>query len=246
MESRNFQLDTEWNMIHYPHKPSGFGILIIGDDRHFVNEQKSFWTQNEGKAILLTKLKDEGYTIFYSNLYGKNWGSARAVRMARSLYEHIIRTEIINGKIHIIAEGMGALAALNLIEEMGTELIRTCIFINPIFSLKDHLEMEKEHKFFYNNLLKELAEAYNIDIMQVEHEVRKRKEYFKDSLKIPMKIIYIMTDRRSYNRAKQLKNRTVKWLEEETQTSICYLLPEKRQGMELQIVDFMKKNEKIL
>ncbi|MEH7343607.1 hydrolase, partial [Bacillus sp. JJ1532] len=129
MESRNFRLDTEWNMIHYPNKPSGFGILIIGDDRHFVNEQGSYWTQNEGKAALLKMLNEEGYTIFYSNLYGKNWGSERAVKLARRLYEHLIRTEIINVKINIIAEGMGALIALKLIDEMGPQLIRTCILI---------------------------------------------------------------------------------------------------------------------
>ncbi|MEH7346837.1 hydrolase, partial [Bacillus sp. JJ1532] len=121
-----------------------------------------------------------------------------------------------------------------------------CILINPIFSLKDHLEMEKEHKFFYKKFLKELADAYNIDIMQVELEVMKKMENFNYPLKIPMKIMHIMTDRRSYNLAKQTKNRTLKWIEEGIQTSICYLLPEKKQGIESQIVDFMKQNERIL
>ena len=49
MESRNFRLDTEWNIIHYPEKPQGFGILVIGDERHFVDQNSSFWLQNEGK-----------------------------------------------------------------------------------------------------------------------------------------------------------------------------------------------------
>ncbi len=40
MENRNFQLDTEWNIIHYPERPTGFGILIIGDERHYVDENK--------------------------------------------------------------------------------------------------------------------------------------------------------------------------------------------------------------
>ena len=53
MESRNFQLDTEWNIIHYPEKPQGFGILIIGDERHFVDGNTSFWMQNEGKQYAI-------------------------------------------------------------------------------------------------------------------------------------------------------------------------------------------------
>src|SRR5438046_1276657 len=40
MENRNFQMDTQWNIIHYTEKPTGFGILIIGDERHFVDEHK--------------------------------------------------------------------------------------------------------------------------------------------------------------------------------------------------------------
>ena len=54
MESRNFRLDTEWNIIHYPEKPQGFGILVIGDERHFVDQNSSFWLQNEGKKDKLT------------------------------------------------------------------------------------------------------------------------------------------------------------------------------------------------
>ncbi len=50
MESRNFQFDTEWNIIHYPEQPQGFGILIIGDERHFVDQKTSFWLQNERKT----------------------------------------------------------------------------------------------------------------------------------------------------------------------------------------------------
>lgn len=246
MESRNFQLDTEWNMLHYPEKPSGFGILIIGDDRHFVNEHGSFWTQNEGKSALLKKLNEEGYTVFYSNLYGKNWGNEKAVKLARRLYEHIIRTEIINGKIHLIAEGMGALVALKLLDEMDPMLIRTCIFINPILSLKDHIETEKEHKFFYKKLLKELALAYEIDIKQIEKEIAKINEGFDNTGKVPIKIIHFMTGGKSYNQAKQVKNQAVVWKGSGIPIVICYLLPEKKQGIGNQIVHFMKKYETIL
>ncbi|MBS4188865.1 hydrolase [Bacillus sp. FJAT-49705] len=246
MESRNFKLDTEWNMIHYPNKPNGFGILIIGDEKHFVTDKGSFWTQNEGKIELLKKFKESGYTIFYSNLYGKNWGNDKAVRLARRLYEHVIRSEILNGKIHLLAEGMGALIALKLMDEMGPGFIRTCVLINPIISLKDHLEMEKEHKFFYKNLLKEIATAFQIDLPKVENEIKNKKECFEDTGNIPVRIIHILSNARTYNQSKHIKSLLEKWKEKEPPVSICFLLPEKKQSIGFQIVHFMKKNEMTL
>ena len=171
MEIRNFQLDTEWNIIHYPEQPQGFGILIIGDERHFVDESTSFWLQNEGKKSQLEKLQKSGYMIFYSNLFGKNWGCKKAVMLAKQLYEHVIRAEIMNEKIHVIAEGMGALVALKLFNEMGTS-IRSIIFINPILSLKDHLALEKDHKFFYKKLVNELAFSYECGGKQIFEKLK--------------------------------------------------------------------------
>ncbi|MFE8696357.1 hydrolase [Cytobacillus sp. FJAT-53684] len=246
MESRNFQLDTEWNMIHYPEKPSGFGILIIGDERNFVTDQTSFWTQNEGKSALLNKFKEEGYTVFYSNLYGKNWGNDKAVDLARRLYEHIIRTEIINGKIHLVAEGMGALIALRLMNEMGSSQIRTCILINPILSLHHHLELEKEHKFFYKKLLKELSQSFDEELKQVETKIKTVNENVITEEPIPIKIIQILSDRRAYKQANLLKSLTINWSEGERPFSICYILPEKRLGMGGQMVEFLRRNERIL
>ena len=246
MESRNFQLDTEWNMIHYPEKPSGFGILIIGDERNFVTDQTSFWTQNEGKSALLNKFKEEGYTVFYSNLYGKNWGNDKAVDLARRLYEHIIRTEIINGKIHLVAEGMGALIALRLMNEMGSSQIRTCILINPILSLHHHLELEKEHKFFYKKLLKELSQSFDEELQQVETKIKTVNENAITEEPIPIKIIQILSDRRAYKQANLLKSLTINWSEGERPFSICYILPEKRLGMGGQMVEFLRRNERIL
>ncbi len=246
MESRNFQLDTEWNMIHYPEKPSGFGILVIGDERNFVSAENSFWTQNEGKSALLKQFKEEGYTIFYSNLYGKNWGNDKAVHLARRLYEHIIRTEIINEKIHVIAEGMGALIALRLMNEMGPSQIRTCVLINPIVSLPHHLELEKEHKFFYKKLLRELSDSYDAEMKLVEAKIKQVSTDIIENDPIPLKVIQILSDRRAYKQANLLKSLTVNWREKELPFSICYIMPEKRQGIGGQIVNFLKKNERFL
>ncbi|MDQ0268754.1 hydrolase [Cytobacillus purgationiresistens] len=245
MESRNFQMDTEWNMIHYPDKPSGFGILIIGDDRHFVDEKSSFWTQNEGKAALLAQLKQSGYTVFYSNLYGKNWGSRQAVEMARSLYTHVVRNEIINEKIHIVAEGMGALVAQKLMDDMG-HLIRSSTLINPILSLQSHLDQEKEHKFFYKKLMKELESSYQANRSHVLNEAIFQQEEVMTEVNMPVKIIHILSSGRAYKQSKMLKEMSVKWQDEEMPISISYMLPEKKRNLAKQIIHFIKNNEQEL
>lgn len=242
MENRNFQLDAEWNIIHYPEKPTGFGILLIGDERHFVNESKSFWLQNEGRMAMINQFKEAGYTIFSSNLYGRNWGSGKAAELALRLYQYVIRSEIMNGKIHILAEGMGALVAVKLFEKMKG-YIRSAVFVNPILSLKHHLEQEKEHKFFYKKLTKELEEAYQQDFSKLEKEIYKNQLTLEDD--IPIKLIHVMSGGRSYNQAK-LNQKLLKAQIEHRIVQTSFILPEKKQQLGPITVKFFKSYEKVL
>ncbi|PLR82010.1 hydrolase [Bacillus canaveralius] len=245
MENRNFQLDTEWNMVHYPEKPNGFGILIIGDDRQFVDAKNSFWTQNEGKNTLLKKLKESGYTVFYSNLYGKNWGSKKAAKLAHRLYEHIMKNEILNEKVHILAEGMGALTALKLASEMGPA-IRSFVFINPVLSLTHHLELEKEHKFFYKKLVKEIAAAHEVGSEEIEETIRLEGRIPDINGQIPMLMIHVLAGKRSFDQFSAMKKLLNEWKEKQIPVSICYILPEKNQQIGRQVIKFFKKHESIL
>lgn len=245
MKSRNFQLDTEWNIIHYPEKPQGFGILIIGDERHFVDHQSSYWLQNEGKHAMLDALLKAGYTIFYSNLYGRNWGNDKAVHLAKRLYEHIIRSEILNEKIHIIAEGMGALVAKRLLEEMDSS-IRSIVLINPILSLHQHLELEKDRKFFYKKLVKELSLSYNEKSEQMVEQLEKEDVPSFSNPKLPIKIIQILSDSRAYKQSHLLKQLSVKWEGEKVPISISYMVPEKRLQLANPIIHFFKEHENLL
>ncbi|MDP4085118.1 MAG: hydrolase [Bacillota bacterium] len=240
MENRNFLLGTEWNIIHYPEKPTGFGILIIGDERHFVDENKSFWLQNEGKLAIIKLLKESGYTIFSSNLYGKNWGSEVAVEIAQRLYQHIIRSEIINSKIHVIAEGMGALVAIKLMDRLKGQL-RSLVFLNPILSLSHHLQLEKENKFFYKKLTKELEVAYQKEFQQIEKEMNHVENNKPLIFDMPVKLIHVMSGGRAYNQSniyRQLLNKT--------DLNTSYILPEKKMQIGDMIVRFFKENEKEL
>ncbi|AZU61243.1 hydrolase [Neobacillus mesonae] len=223
MDCRAFQMDTQWNIIYYPARPNGFGVLIIGDERHFVDESNCFWTQNEGKHAILNELKEKGYTIFSSNLYGLHWGSENAVELAQRVYERIIRSEILNTKIHILAEGMGALVAVKLMEKMNGA-IRSVILLNPILSLKHHLEQEKEHKFFYKKLIKELTSAYKMDQKELENKIFGIEENIQFKPDLPVKIIHVLSSGRAYNQSKQYK----KLLAGST-LNPTFLVPEKNQ-----------------
>lgn len=245
MENRNFQLDTEWNIIQYPVKPTGFGVLIIGDERHFVDGNKSFWMQNEGKLAIVNKLRDEGYTIFSSNLYGRNWGSEKAVEMAKRLYKHVIRSEILNEKIHVLAEGMGALVALRLLQEMRGNL-RSVVLINPVLSLKHHLEQEKEHKFFYKKLMGEVAAAYQEDSKVLEERFMNDEGISTLDYGIPMTIIHILAGGRAFNQSKLSKQLIANKKEKNGQISAYYMVPEKKQQLGSQLVKFYKNHENIL
>lgn len=246
MENRNFKLDTEWNMIHYPEKPTGFGVLIIGDERNFVDEKTSFWIQNEGKAGLLSCLTNSGYTVFYSNLYGKNWGSQKAVNLAKSLYEFITRNEIINSKIHLLAEGMGALVAIKLLEEMKDN-IRSVVLINPVLSLKHHLEQEKEHKFFYKKLLNEISTSYETEKSQIiEILTHTDEDELNEKIDTPMKIIHVLAGNRAYKQSKLLKQLSIQWKNEQSPIRITYLVPEKKQQLGQYIIRFLKSYEDVL
>lgn len=245
MKNRNFQIDTEWNMIHYPKQPNGFGILIIGDDRHFVDENNSYWMQNEGKKLLVEYLLNNGYTVFYSNLYRKNWGNEKAVNLAKRLYEYMIRKEILNQKIHLIAEGMGALVAIKLMNEMQGN-IRSTILFNPILSLEEHLDQEKEHKFFYKKLCKEIASAFGKEEKNISIFMKERIESKIEHSNVPVKIIQILQDGRSYYKANVLKKRSLNWVKENIQILVSYVLPEKRVAIPQSVVSFFKQYQQIL
>jgi hypothetical protein len=240
MENRNFQMDTQWNIIHYPEKPTGFGILIIGDERHFVDDSKSFWTQNEGKLSIVNQFKENGYTIFSSNLYGCNWGSEIAVELAQRLYQHVIRSEILNNKIHILAEGMGALVAVRLMEKMK-ECIRSVILLNPILSLKHHLEQEKEHKFFYKKLMRELVAAHRLDQKVLENNIFSMDDYINLEFGFPIKIIHVLSGGKSYNQSKQYQQ-----LINTSKINPTFILPEKKQQLGKIMLKFFNSHETVL
>ena len=183
---RFFLMGGQWNVVHVPEKPNGFGVLIIGDTNHFVDEYKSLWTQHIGRIKIMEQLLNAGYTVFYSNLFGTNWGSEKALEHSQQLYHVILKQEILNSKIHILAEGMGALVAIQLMETMKED-IRSVALINPCLDLHAHYKLEKEKKFFFKKLMKELLESHNVTKEELENKIKhiSGRNYASD---IPVKV----------------------------------------------------------
>lgn len=190
MNWRTFKLNNDYCIIHYPEKPNGFGVLIIGGEEQYVNGQDSNWLSNNNRHNILQSLIDDGYTVYYPNFNKNHMGNAPSVEQVTSLYEYIKRTEILNERIHIIAEGIGALIAMDLLKNKN-EIIRSIAFINPIFSIQWLLNLIKDQPFLYKKTIQDIAKAFNISEEKCEKTI-KAQEISRHQISYPFVIIHIL------------------------------------------------------
>lgn len=244
LEQRFFKIKDQWNIIHLPERPNGFAILIVGDQNHYVDETTSLWIQNPDRFQMIEGLRNEGYTIFYSNLYGRHWGSWSAVQLLMQLYNMVIRKEIVNDKIHVIAEGMGSLAVLRLMEEME-QVIRSVSMLSPCIDLNGLIHTEKSKKLFYKRLIKELANAHKVDEKVVEKEIVENFDISNFTSKVPVKIwhstnrvlYHVAEHSRKYEKIREIQG---------TPVELSLHLFEKRFHITQNIISYLRKNEQIL
>ncbi|RLQ97207.1 alpha/beta hydrolase family protein [Falsibacillus albus] len=244
MMQRTFQIEHEWCMIHYPEKPNGFAVMIFGDVQHFVDEAQSFWTQNIGRKKMIQELTDSGYIVFYSNYGGRHWGSERAVELAHTLYHIVMKQEILNDKIHVLAEGMGAAAVPRLLNVMDHK-IRSVVFIAPCLSLKSHVEQEQEKKFYYKKLVSELSSSYQVDKSLVMDKIIQHEQETKvlHDTHCPLSIISLVERSRYESQQEYIKCLYHFRLERKLPITIQYLLPEKRVLMTRKVLKLLQMNE---
>ncbi|KGP90732.1 hydrolase [Pontibacillus chungwhensis BH030062] len=157
--TRSFQLDRENCLLHIPDQPNGYLILYLGDAGHYVEEDRSFWGEHRGRATLLQALLDKGYTLYTSRIYGNHWGSEPAVNLLNRVYQYVIRQEILNPYIHVIAEGMGALAALRWHEQYEVP-IRSFVLLTPCVDMKGLYAQERTNQLYFKRLTREISNAY--------------------------------------------------------------------------------------
>ncbi|MBM6618300.1 hypothetical protein [Bacillus suaedaesalsae] len=243
MNQRFFLLEGEWNVVHTPERPNGFAIFIIGDRNHFVDGSTSFWIQNAGRYTFVDLFLKNGYTVFYSNLYGANWGSQKAITLAKRLYHIVMKNEILNDNIHVLVEGMGALTGLKLLEEMG-ENIRSVAMLNPCLSISAQVRHEQENKLFYKRIVKELRAAYEWDEQNFQTEVEKLKSFETYEATNPIKI-WISTDEQTYQ-SKKLSRLYEQYRKQFAPIQLVFHVNEKRFGIGGSIIQFYEKHEKSL
>jgi hypothetical protein len=246
MRQESFLFNKQWCNMHYPEKPNGFAIFIIGDQQHFVQEETSYWTQNADREAMIHNLTNAGYLVYYSNLYGNHWGNAASVQLARGLYHLIMKKAILNEKIHILAEGMGALTAIKLLPFLQDRL-RSIVLLNPCISLRAHIEQEKNRIFFYKKLLKEIQTAYGECGMDLVID-----NYYEDSsriladMEVPLYILQII-DRNMYTKQKEILEKIYEKRKTEHLPVMChYLLFENRLGIPRKMAAFFHEYEKQL
>lgn len=233
---RFFFLEQEPCVIHLPEKPNGFGILLLGDYNYFIENGTSLWLQHAERLQFLNELRKKGYTVFSSNLYGRHWGNEQAVRLAKRLYHVVMKKEILNEKIHIIAEGMGALVALQIMAQ-NPDCVRSVLMFNPCLHLPIHVEIEKEHKFFYKRLIRELMQAYDTTETELQREIEKKAFPYLVSA-IPVKIFVSAQEKKE--RKQLLREYEKKRLQENCPTSLSFHLQDVKYKMVQNSCQFFK------
>lgn len=245
MEQRTFQLFNEWCIVHYPEKPSGFGVLIIGDTQHFVDEKSSFWLQHYGRNQMLNELLDAGYTVFTSNLYGKHWGSENAAELIELLYGYLMKTEILNRKIHIITEGMGSLLLPKLNQKLLNNIRSICI-VSPCVSLRDYAEQEKHQRLFFKRWLQEVSLAHQQSVESTMGAIRTISENNWSVGDNPLFIAHIVERGKYEGQISHVKRIFERRTSNGFVTEFHYIMPEKRILLMRKMIYFMRKFEKVL
>ncbi|MBU9713254.1 hypothetical protein [Evansella tamaricis] len=189
VRKRTLTIEEEKCLLHLPEKPNGYGILLVGDRNHYIQGETSLWTQHPTRKNLLEGLMEAGYTIFYCDQGGAHWGNDRLSVVLGRLKSLVMKTEILNQHIHILAEGMGALLVLRLMTDPSVS-VRSAVFINPCFYLDKQLEEEKTNRFFYKKMIQEIKSSYGIEEKEIEDVCKKLGEICeKLDPSIPIRLI---------------------------------------------------------
>jgi len=236
MKQKTFRFNHEWTTIFYPDRPSGFSILLLGGEQHYMQEKTNFWMEHPGKRQMVEHLLEKGYTLFGTNL-GAHWGRKETADRLAELYAHFIRQEIVNEKIHLFAEGTGALL-LERISKLLEGRVRSISMLNPELSLFQRYEKEKENKFFHKKFMKEVSLAYSMEADEVPGWITRVPDCHIPK-EIPVLLMQVMDHYErnfpAYNQRLTLPNHEIK-----------YVTPEKRYSIPYQMSSFFTRYEKQL
>jgi hypothetical protein len=191
-----FKIENQWNLLFFPERPNGFAVLIIGEHPNSVEADTSIWHQHPERFSFIHSLLNEGYTVFTSELFGKHWGSSRAVDYMEQLYHLIYKRALLNKKVHLIAEGSGALVTQGLLKRRP-EVIRSAFFINPCMYLDAFAKQEEQNKLYYKRFIREFLTAHGLSQDELDPSVFKRQLSLNEFNECPpLHIIHDVTNKR--------------------------------------------------
>lgn len=239
-----FKMEDQWNVVHFPERPNGFAILIIGDTNHYVDQQTSLWIQHVGRNKWIKEFTAKGYVVFYSNLFGRHWGNPKVITFLKGLCHIVLRQYILNERIHIFAEGMGALVALELMEKMKDD-IRSVALVNPCLDIKKQFTSEKNNQLFFKRFIKEMAEAYEKPKQEVVDSVINHFDLEDYRSDVPVKIWHA-TDNKSYEVKDHSREYEGLRQKQGSPIELVLNLTETQYSYSKDIIDFFSKHEKIL
>ncbi|MFC0469333.1 alpha/beta hydrolase [Halalkalibacter kiskunsagensis] len=172
VHARFIRIEEQWNVIYLPERPNGFAVFLLGNNGMLVEADTSDWEHHPEKNQFIKDLLCRGYTVVASSLFDRHWGSQKAFQLLEQLYHLVLKKEILNKKIHLFAEGSGALVAIRWLNAYS-EIVRSCYFVNPCFSLETYYEQEKENKLYFKRFIKEIGEAYKLDHKKITSDMVK-------------------------------------------------------------------------
>ena len=161
VDVRYFKWKGKWSVKFLPEKPNGFAVYLLSGQDFTVEDSSSIWESHPEKKLFLERLLNSGYTVLTSELNPHHWGNESACSFSEQLIEHLIKTEIINKRIHLFAEGWGAIAAIKLLSRKRVD-IRSMLFFNPCIYLESYYDLELQNKLYYKKLKHELSAAYGM------------------------------------------------------------------------------------
>ncbi|WP_062048003.1 hypothetical protein [Bacillus sp. JCM 19034] len=161
-DARYQQIGKEWSVTYLPERPNGFAVFLLSDNGVMTRASDSDWEAHPEKERFVNGLLQRGYTVVVPPLHANHWGSVNDYQMVLHMYHSVLKKEILNKQVHVLAEGTGALLALRWFEK-NVEQVRSSYFINPCFNMLAYFRQEQENRWFFKRFVKEIANVYHED-----------------------------------------------------------------------------------
>ncbi len=126
--------------------------------------------------------------------------------------------------------------------------IRGAIMVAPCVSLNEHLDQEKEQKFYFKKLVKEVSRSLEIREEDIEGVIMKEAGDYEEFKTIPVPLYMVQPTsliryKNQFSLIQDIYNQRMK---NGFPTDLFYVLPEKRDSLGKKFVSYFSLHEKDL